>query len=182
MSSDATGERTVLHAILIGLPGAGKSTVGRKVARIVEREFVDFDEEIARREQMSIPEIFRSRGEQHFRKLELELTRSIANREGMILAPGGGWICQPAATELLVGTGRTIYLRVTPEAVFQRSRRLSERPLLAGDDPLGKLKELYESRRGLYESADYVVDADSATKEELITEVARIAAALKGTK
>jgi shikimate kinase len=182
LPSDATGERTALHAILIGLPGAGKSTVGRKVARIVGREFLDFDEEIARREKKSIHEIFQSRGEEHFRKLELELTGSIADRDGMILAPGGGWICQSAATELLGGTGRTIYLRVTPEAVFQRSRRLSERPLLAGEDPLGRLKELYENRRGLYESADYVVDAETATKEELITEVARIAAALKGTK
>ena len=175
----AIGDGKVPHAILVGLPGVGKSTVGRRVARIVVREFLDFDEEIARREQMSVRRIFESRGESYFRKLELDLTRSLCGRDGMILAPGGGWISQPAAIELLEGTGRTIYLRVTPEAVFQRLRRISARPLLAGKDPLATLRELYERRRELYESADYVVDAEMLTKEDLVTEVARIAAAFE---
>lgn len=177
MPNDATGEAGLPHAILVGLPGVGKSTVGRHVAKTLGRQFLDFDDEIARREGMPIHDIFRERGEAYFRKLELDLTRSLAARAGMILAPGGGWICQPEATEHLRGTGRTIYLRVTPEAVFRRLRRISERPLLAGADPLGKLKELYQSRRGLYEKADYVVDAETVTKEQLINEVARIAAA-----
>lgn len=148
------------------------------MARIVGRDFLDFDDEIARREGLSIQEIFRDKGESYFRKLELDLTREIASREAMVLAPGGGWICQPEAAELLGGTGRTIYLRVTPESVFRRSRRISERPLLAGADPLGKLKELEAGRRHLYEKADYVVDAELLTKEQLVTEVARIVAAL----
>jgi len=177
LPSDATGDRRVPHAILVGLPGVGKSTVGRRVARIVGREFLDFDEEIARRDGMSVPDIFRTQGEGHFRKLELELTRELVARDAMVLAPGGGWICQREAAELLGGTGRTIYLRVTPESVFRRSRRISERPLLAGDDPLGKLRELHLERRHLYEKADYVVDAETLTKEELISEVARIVAA-----
>lgn len=179
LGSGAIGDGKVPHAILVGLPGVGKSTVGRRVARIVAREFLDFDEEIARRAEMPIRQIFESRGESYFRKLELDLTRSVRGRDGMILAPGGGWICQPAATELWGGTGRTIYLRVTPEAVFRRLRRISERPLLAGNDPLGKLRELYEGRRELYESADYVVDAETLTKEDLVTEVARITAAFE---
>ena len=137
---------------------------------------MDFDDEITRRQGMPIAEIFRTAGEGRFRRLELDLTREVSKRAAMVLAPGGGWICQREAAELLGGTGRTIYLRVTPESVFRRSRRISERPLLAGPDPLGKLKELYEARRHLYEQADYVVDAEALTKEELISEVARIVA------
>jgi shikimate kinase len=178
LPADATGEKRVPHAILIGLPGVGKSTVGRRVARMMGREFVDFDDEIARREGMSVQEIFRTSGEPHFRKLELDLTRELAPRDAMILAPGGGWICQREAAELLGGTGRTIYLRVTPESVFRRSGRISERPLLAGPDPLGKLRELHEQRRHLYEMSDYVVNAETLTKEQLISEVARIVASL----
>ena len=177
LRSDVTGEKRAPHAILIGLPGAGKSTVGRRVSRMVHREFLDFDEEIARREGMSIAEIFRVEGESHFRKLELDLTREVALRPAMILAPGGGWICQPEAAELLGGTGRTIYLRVTPESVFRRSGRIAERPLLAGPDPLEKLKGLHEARRPLYEKSDFVVDAETLTKEQLVSEVARIVAA-----
>ena len=97
----------------------------------------------------------------------------------MILAPGGGWICQREAAELLGGTGRTIYLRVTPQSVFLRSKRISERPLLAGPDPLGKLRELYEQRRELYERSNYVVDAETLTKEQLLSEVARIVASFE---
>jgi shikimate kinase len=179
LPSDATGDARVPHAILIGLPGVGKSTVGRRVSRMIGREFIDFDEEIARREGISIKEIFRTAGESHFRKLELGLTRELASRRALILAPGGGWICQREAAELLRGAGRTIYLRVTPESVFRRSRRISERPLLAGPDPLGKLKELHEARRHLYEKSDYVVDAETLTKEQLVSEVARIVAALE---
>jgi shikimate kinase len=176
-AADETVERRVPHAILIGLPGVGKSTVGRRVAKLLGRDFLDFDDEIARREGKSVAEIFSGSGEGYFRALERDLTRSLAARSGMIVAPGGGWICQPGVSELLGGAGRTIYLRVTPEAVFQRLRRISERPLLAGGDPLGKLQDLYAARRGVYEKADYVVDAETHSKEELISEVARIAAA-----
>ena len=77
------------------------------------------------------------------------------------------------------GTGRTIYLRVTPESVFRRSKRILERPLLAGPDPLGKLREIEAARRHLYEKSDYVVDAEALTKEQLVTEVARIVAAFE---
>ena len=179
LANAATGDGRVPHAILVGLPGVGKSTVGRRAARIVRREFLDFDEEIERREKMAISDIFAAKGESYFRKLELDLTSEVARAAGMIIAPGGGWICQPAAVELLGGTGRTIYLRVTPEAVFGRLRRISERPLLAGGDPLGKLRELYEASRDLYERADYVIDAETLSKEEVTTEVARIAAAFE---
>jgi shikimate kinase len=176
-AKDATGERRVSHAILIGLPGVGKSTVGRRVAKTLERDFLDFDDEIARREGKSVAEIFSERGEPYFRKLEMDLTRGLARRNGMIVAPGGGWICQPGVPELLGGTGRTIYLRVTPETVFQRLRRISQRPLLAAGDPLEKLRELYSARQEIYEKADYVVDAETLDKDQLISEVARIAAA-----
>ncbi len=179
LPSAATGERRALHAVLVGLPGVGKSTVGRRVAKLLGRQFLDFDEEISRREGATINEIFAAKGEPYFRQREYELTRELSQKNAMILAPGGGWICQRQAVELLGGTGRTIYLRVTPEAVLQRLHRISERPLLAGDDPLGKLRELYSQRRALYETADATVDAETLTKDQLVAEVARVIAAFE---
>jgi shikimate kinase len=182
LANDAIGERTgpgARHIVLVGLPGVGKTTVGRRVARLLRREFLDFDTEIERREGMAVTEIFASKGEAYFRELEYQLTDEVAHREPMVLSPGGGWICQRRAVELLGGTGRTIYLRVTPEAVYKRLKRVAERPLLAGPDPLGRLQKLYEERRHLYEGADAVVDSETLTKDEMIAAVAKAATALE---
>ena len=190
MPSDATGDDRgpppagplSKHIILVGMPGVGKTTVGHRVARMLRADYLDFDSEIERREAAPIGEIFRARGEDYFRKLEYDLTLEVSRRDPMILAPGGGWICQPRAVELLGGTGRTIYLRVTPEAVFKRLKRIAERPLLAGPDPLGRLRQLYEERRKLYEAADAVVDAETLTKDQLAAEVAKAAKALENRR
>lgn len=178
-SGGAASSPDVRHIVLVGLPGVGKTTVGRRVARLLHRDFLDFDQEIERREGIPITEIFRAKGEQYFRRMEYDLTLEVAGREPMILAPGGGWICHPPAVELLGGTGRTIYLRVTPEAVYKRLRRIAERPLLAGPDPLARLRQLYEERRHLYEAAEAVVDAETLTKDQLAAEIAKAVTALE---
>jgi len=166
------------HLILVGLPGVGKSTIGRAAARQLGRPFLDFDQEIERRSGMSIREIFRVKGEDHFRTQEFELTKELSATGGMVLSPGGGWITQEGSVELLRSAGRIIYLRASPEAVARRLRRVETRPLLAGRDPVVALRELYAKRRALYETADMVLDTERLAREQLITKLVELASAL----
>lgn len=164
----------VPHLILVGLPGVGKTTIGRAAAKALGRPFLDFDAEIEKREGMPLREIFREKGEDHFRELELGLTREMSLTGGMVLAPGGGWITQPASVELLRSAGRIIYLRASPEAVARRLRRVETRPLLAGRDPVVALRDLYEKRGALYETAGTVVDAERLSRQQLIARVVEL--------
>ena len=167
------------HVILVGLPGVGKTTIGRAAAKQLGRRFLDFDQEIERRAGLDVREIFRLKGEDHFRQLEFELTEELSGSGGMILSPGGGWITQPKSVELLRKAGRIIYLRASPEAVARRLRRVETRPLLAGRDPVLALRELYERRRGLYETADVVLDTERLARQQLIAKVIELASTLK---
>ena len=167
------------HLIFVGLPGVGKTTIGKAAARRLGREFLDFDQEIERRAGMSVREIFRLKGEEHFRELEFELTKELSGGGGMVLSPGGGWITQAKSVELLRSAGRIIYLRASPEAVASRLRRVETRPLLAGRDPVVALRELYEKRRALYETADTVLDTEKLARQQLIAKVVEFASTLK---
>jgi shikimate kinase len=168
-----------LHLILVGLPGVGKTTIGRAAARRLGRAFLDFDEEIERRSGMDVREIFRLKGEEHFRAMEFALTRELSSTGGMVLSPGGGWITQPDSVELLRSAGRIIYLRASPEAVARRLRRVETRPLLAGRDPVVALRELYERRVALYETAHVVLDTEKLARQQLITKIVELGSTIK---
>ena len=162
------------HLILVGLPGVGKTTIGRAAAKHLGRRFIDFDQEIERRAGLDVREIFRLKGEDHFRQLEFDLTQELSGTSGMILSPGGGWITQTRSVELLRAAGRIIYLRASPEAVARRLRRVETRPLLAGRDPVVALTELYDRRRALYETADVVLDTERLARQQLIAKVVEL--------
>ncbi|HEY6829361.1 MAG TPA: shikimate kinase [Gemmatimonadaceae bacterium] len=164
------------HIILVGLPGSGKSSVGRAVAAQLGRTFLDLDLEIERREGRSISEIFGENGEAYFRAKELSLTKELQQVGHMILAPGGGWITIPDVVGLLRPPGRLIYLRVQPETALQRlGTRRTLRPLLTRPDPEGELKRLYEQRRTAYETADHVVDTELYSLQRVIEKVMELA-------
>jgi shikimate kinase len=167
------------HLILVGLPGVGKSTIGKAAARQLGRPFLDFDREIERRSGMEIREIFRLKGEDHFRDQEFELTKELSATGGMVLSPGGGWITQQRSVELLRSAGRIIYLRASPEAVAKRLRRVETRPLLAGRDPVVALRELYQKRQALYETADMVLDTERLARQQLIANLVELASTIR---
>jgi shikimate kinase len=162
--------------VLVGLPGAGKSTIGRAVAERLGRTFLDFDLEIERREGKTIAEIFGEKGEGHFRGLERALTEELRLMGNMILAPGGGWVSNPDVVALIRPPARLIYLRVRPETALKRlGSERSTRPLLMRPDPLGELRRLLTARKALYESADHVIEAELLAVEEVIKRVSSLA-------
>lgn len=165
----------IAHVILVGLPGAGKSSVGRRVASWLGRPFLDFDDELERRTGTTIAEIFRSRGEPYFRSLELALTQELAKSEGAILAPGGGWVIVPGALALLRPPARMIYLRVTPEvAILRMGAGRKSRPLLEAHEPVEVLRRLAEQREPAYRQADFAIDTDLVDVESLAVQIARL--------
>lgn len=173
----------IAHVILVGLPGAGKSSVGRKVASRLGRPFLDFDEELERRTTMTVSEIFRTQGERYFRRLELDLTRELSRSQGAILAPGGGWVTVPGALALLRPPARMIYLRVAPEvAILRIGKGRRQRPLLETPEPVETLRRLAEEREPAYSQADYVIDTDVVDVESLAVQIARLVDPSSGSR
>jgi shikimate kinase len=170
-------ERGITRIILVGFMAAGKSTVGRRVAEMLGWDFVDFDEEIERREGLPVPEIFRIYGQPAFRRMEAELTHDVAHLSGVVLAPGGGWITQPELLDAFGPETLVVWLRISPEEVVRRAARtLSHRPLLASaPDPLVRARTLIREREPLYRLADVVVDVDGRDVEDVAEEIAALA-------
>jgi shikimate kinase len=174
----ARPDRAVPHLILVGLPGAGKTTVGRAVAEKLGRPFLDFDEEIVRREGMSIAEIFALKGEGHFRELERRLTKELAVTDGMVVAPGGGWIANADVVRIVRPPATLVYLEVSPAVALARlgpERRT--RPLLQRPEPLSELTKLLTERRQAYATADATVSTELLSLQEVISTVAKLGAA-----
>jgi shikimate kinase len=164
------------HLVLVGLPGAGKSTVGAAVAQRLGRPFLDFDVVIAEREGRSVADIFADRGEPYFRGLERALTQELATQQGMVLAPGSGWVVEPANVACLRPPARLVWLRVDPEvAVARLAASPVVRPLVQVADPLDRVRRLLDARRSAFEQADVVVDTGVAPLEAVVAHVVALA-------
>jgi shikimate kinase len=158
--------------ILVGLPGAGKSTVGPLLAARLDRPFLDLDVELERRAGASVAEQFARDGEPAFRRREGELSAELAGADPTVLAPGGGWLVNPAAAPLR-SAGRIIYLRTAPAAALARlGTAVAARPLLASaGDPLAALEALLARRRAAYETAALAVDTDGLAPDEVAAQI-----------
>ena len=165
------------HIVLVGIPGAGKSTVGRELAARLQWPFVDLDDEIAAREQMSVRDIFAKRGEAHFRALEREATERLALAEApAVVAPGGGWITVPGLVELVRPPARLIWLRVSPERALERlGKGVEARPLLSGRDPLAALTAILTAREAFYLQADHTVSVELMTPIDAVEAILALA-------
>ena len=144
---------------LVGLMGAGKTTVGRLLAKHYGCTFYDSDHEIEARTGVKIPVIFEIEGEAGFRKREEAAIAELTGLTGIVLATGGGAVLSATNRDNLKKNGVVIYLRGMPEHLYERTRHDRNRPLLQTENPLAKLRELFRQRDPLYrEVADIVVD------------------------
>jgi shikimate kinase len=149
------------NLFLVGLPGAGKSTLGRQLARRFSKTFIDADTELEQRLGVSIPTIFEIEGEASFRDREEAVIADLVTRTGIVLATGGGVVIRPANRERLKSNGSVIYLRAEPAALWERVHKSRNRPLLNTPDKLARLEQLYRERDALYrEVADEVLESD----------------------
>lgn len=143
--------------VLIGMMGAGKTTVGRRLAGKLGRGFLDSDEEIEKAAQMSIPEIFEQRGEPEFRAGETRVIARILRDADIVLATGGGAFVNPETRALVKAEAISVWLKADFDLLFARVSRRSNRPLLRTENPRGTLKKLIDERYPIYAEADVTV-------------------------
>ncbi len=145
------------NVFFIGLMGAGKTTVGRAVAKRLNRPFFDSDHEIVARTGVRIPIIFEVEGEDGFRLRESQVIDELTQRDGIVLATGGGAILREDNRVCLTQRGLVIYLRASPHELWLRTRRDKNRPLLQTEDPRGRLEALYAARDPIYRECAHLV-------------------------
>ena len=147
--------------ILIGMMGAGKTTVGRELARRLNLRFADCDHELIARTGVSVPIIFEFEGEAGFRQRESRLLAELLDESDIVIATGGGIVLDPANRALLSERGTVIYLNVPSHVLWERTRRDRNRPLLQVENPRERIEELHRQRDPLYrEVADIIVDGE----------------------
>ena len=174
-----------MNIVLIGYRGAGKSTVGRLLAARAGKKFVDSDDLIEKQVGISISDIVRSRGWDHFRVLEERAIEEICREDHLIIAPGGGAVLDPANVRSLRKNGFVIWLKAEVEALRRRMiqdpRTLASRPTLTGKGTLEEFKEVLDARNTYYaQAADAEVDTSNLTLEEVVEQILSIVRESRG--
>lgn len=152
-----SGESRVSCLILIGMMGAGKTTVGKELARRRKLRFADCDHEIVARTGVSIPTIFEIEGEAGFRRRETQMMDELTRESDIVIATGGGVVTTPENRALMRERGIVFYLNVPPQILFERTRHDRNRPLLQVENPRQRIEELYRQRDPLYREVAHVV-------------------------
>ena len=149
-----------IRCALVGMPGSGKSTVGRHLAQRLKVPFIDLDHQLEQVLKTSIRQFFEAEGEARFRDIEAQVLAEVTARPGgMVLSTGGGAVLRPENRDCLRRFGAVMYLRASPDDIFRRIRHDKTRPLLQVAQPLERLRELYAQRDPLYrQTAHYVIE------------------------
>ena len=159
------------NIVLIGFMGSGKSMIARELGIRLKVEVIATDALSEAKENMSIHEIFQSKGEAYFRDVESGIIKEVSLRRGIVIDCGGGVVLLKENLQHLKTNGIVFYLQATPEVIYQRIKHESHRPLLKTPDPLGCINELYQQRLPLYSQADFTIDANDASIEGPIIEI-----------
>ena len=169
---DAAGSASVRRIVLIGFMGAGKSTVGPVLAASIGWEFVDLDDEVARREGMPVHEIIRERGIAGFRRLESTVGRELLRYRDTVISVGGGWPAEPGHMDMLGNGTVSIWLRVGTEAALDRiAASDTVRPLLQVGDPMRTAESLLRERIPYYRRGNFAVDTEDRAPDEVAVEI-----------
>ncbi len=162
------------NIILTGFMGTGKTAVGRELSRLLNIRLVDVDSEIEDSRKMKITDIFKNFGEPFFRDIETEMIRKLAHAKNAVISTGGGAVLREENMEALRATGVVFCLYADPETIIARIGSSNDRPLLAVEDPLAKIKELLHARMPFYEKAGIMIDTNGRTPLEVAEEIAGI--------
>lgn len=147
-----------MNIILVGFMGSGKTTIGKKLSKMLEYNFVDTDNEIEENQGCSIDEIFKYAGEKCFRDMETDLLNNLKKIENTVIATGGGMILRDCNQKILQEIGKQVYLKVPKEILLKRLKFDQNRPLLKVKNPEFALKKMYEERCLLYEQAECIIE------------------------
>jgi shikimate kinase len=163
------GRRSV---VLVGMPGSGKSSIGRRLSPKLEMDFVDADAEIIKAANgMTIPEIFAKHGEAEFRSLEARVIGRLLEEKPSVIATGGGAFMNAETRAAARRNGISIWLKAEIPVLMRRVKRKNDRPLLRGDDPEGVLKKLLSEREHTYAEADIVITSRESPHEVVVEEI-----------
>ncbi|MFO1089334.1 MAG: shikimate kinase [Hyphomicrobiales bacterium] len=167
---ETLGDRSI---VLVGLMGAGKTTVGRKLAQRLSLPFVDADHEIEKAAGKTVPEIFADHGEPYFRDGERRVIARLLNDGPQVLATGGGAYMNPETRTLIKARGISVWLKADHQLLMKRVKRRSNRPLLRNDDPEEVMKRLMAERYPVYAQADTAVDCRDLAQSVMVNDVIR---------
>ena len=155
------------NIVLVGFMGTGKTVIGKKVAEKLGHEYLSTDDLIEQLSGKKISEIFAQDGEPVFREMECNVVKDISEKEDLVIDTGGGIVLNSNNVHLLRKNGNIICLWASSEVIYKRVKKHTHRPLLNVPDPLKKINDLLEKRRPFYESADYFINTDDMTLDEV---------------
>ena len=162
-----------MNILLTGFMCAGKTTIGRKVAKLLDYNFIDTDIEIEEDQGCSVEDIFKYGGEECFRDLETKMLEKLKNVDNSVIATGGGIILREYNQGIIKQIGRQVYLKVTKEELLQRLKKVKNRPLLKDKDAETVLEEMYKERSLLYEKAECIINTGQQTPQQIASEIVR---------
>lgn len=161
-----------MNITLIGMMGSGKTTVGIELEKALKTfSLVDVDSEIVKTRGLNIPVIFEKFGESYFRELETSMIKEFLNKDNLIISTGGGAFENPENRKLLMENSTVIYLKTSPDVIFERIKNETHRPLLSKDFSVDTISAIIEKRRRNYELAHFTIDTDFKSPYNIVTEI-----------
>ncbi len=169
-----------MNIILVGFMGSGKTVVGKALAEDLDLDYVDSDDVIELEEKRKISEIFAVSGEPYFRKVEKEVIKKLSLGDKQVIATGGGVMVDEENRKNLKQKGKIVYLKTSPDSIWQRVRNETHRPLLKVENPKTRIKDLLDKREPYYQKADIIIDTSALSVKEVVEEIKRKLGLCKG--
>ena len=162
-----------MNILLTGFMGAGKTTVGKKLAKRLGYFFIDTDREIEKEQGCSITEIFKYGGEECFRDLETDILQKLQTKQNLVIATGGGMVLRNENRSLMQSLGTRVYLKVELQELMRRLKKDKKRPLLQKLTPEKHILEMLQQRKSIYEEAECIIDTTDLSPHQMVTEIIR---------